>query len=52
MVDGEIVIESDGELSFEALQMRLHPAESRIRKLSSETPAKFILFDMLANSRW
>jgi len=50
VVDGEIVIETDGELSFEALQMRLHPAESRIRKLSLATPAKFVLFDMLANS--
>jgi len=39
----------DGSLSFAALQMRLHPAESRIRKLSVETPAKLILFDMLAS---
>ena len=50
VVDGEIVIATDGELSFEALQMRLHPAECRIRKLSLATPAKFILFDMLADS--
>jgi ATP-dependent DNA ligase len=50
VVDGEIVIETDGEVSFEALQMRLHPAESRIRKLALGTPAKFILFDMLANA--
>ena len=49
VVDGEIVIEVDGSLSFDALQMRLHPAESRIRKLSAETPAKLILFDMLAS---
>ncbi|RVA21437.1 ATP-dependent DNA ligase, partial [Mesorhizobium sp. M7D.F.Ca.US.004.03.1.1] len=48
VVDGEIVIDVDGALSFDALQMRLHPAESRIRKLSAETPAKLILFDMLA----
>jgi ATP-dependent DNA ligase len=47
VIDGEIVINTGGELSFEALQMRLHPAESRIRKLSLQTPAKFILFDML-----
>ena len=33
-------------LSFDALQMRLHPAESRIRKLARETPARLILFDM------
>lgn len=49
VVDGEITIEVDGSLSFDALQMRLHPAESRIRKLSAETPAKLILFDMLAS---
>lgn len=50
VVDGEIVIEVDGSLSFDALQMRLHPAETRIRKLSMETPARLILFDILANS--
>ncbi|MER8518227.1 ATP-dependent DNA ligase [Mesorhizobium sp. M0644] len=48
VVDGEIVIEVDGSSSFEALQMRLHPAESRIRKLSLETPAMLVLFDVLA----
>ncbi|PBC07679.1 ATP-dependent DNA ligase [Mesorhizobium sp. WSM3859] len=47
VIDGEIVIEIDGRASFDALQMRLHPAESRIRKLSIETPARLILFDML-----
>ncbi|MDK1493535.1 ATP-dependent DNA ligase [Sinorhizobium sp. 7-81] len=47
VVDGELVIEVDGRLSFDALQMRLHPAASRVQKLSRETPAKFILFDML-----
>ncbi len=50
VVDGEIVIDIDGAPSFDALQMRLHPAESRIRKLSAETPAKLILFDMLASA--
>ena len=50
VVDGEIVIEVEGSFSFDALQMRLHPAESRIRKLSAETPAKLILFDMLASA--
>ncbi|MDQ0323545.1 ATP-dependent DNA ligase [Pararhizobium capsulatum DSM 1112] len=49
VVDGELVIEIVGKLSFEALQMRLHPADSRIRKLSAATPAKFILFDLLMN---
>jgi ATP-dependent DNA ligase len=48
VVDGELVIEIDGRLAFDALQMRLHPAESRIRKLSRETPARLILFDILA----
>jgi ATP-dependent DNA ligase len=48
VVDGEIVIALDGRFSFDALQMRLHPAESRIRKLATETPARLILFDMLA----
>ena len=38
VVDGELVIEIDGRLSFDSLQMRLHPAASRIRKLSVETP--------------
>ncbi|TIS79368.1 MAG: ATP-dependent DNA ligase [Mesorhizobium sp.] len=49
VVDGEIVISVDGKFSFDALQMRLHPAESRIRKLSAETPARIILFDMLCD---
>lgn len=48
VVDGELVISRGGSLSFDALQMRLHPAESRIRKLSVETPAHLILFDMLS----
>ncbi|PDQ23018.1 ATP-dependent DNA ligase [Mesorhizobium sanjuanii] len=48
VVDGEIVIDIAGSFSFEALQARLHPAQSRIRRLSLETPATFILFDMLA----
>ena len=47
VVDGELVIELDGRLTFDALQMRLHPAASRIRKLSKETPARLILFDIL-----
>lgn len=47
VLDGELVIPVDGRLSFDALQMRLHPAESRIRKLAGETPADFILFDCL-----
>jgi ATP-dependent DNA ligase len=49
VADGELVIEIDGRLSFDALQMRLHPAESRIRKLAAETPARLALFDMLVS---
>ena len=49
VIDGELAIEIDGELSFDALQMRLHPAESRIRRLAKETPAKLIVFDMLVD---
>jgi ATP-dependent DNA ligase len=46
-LDGEIVIEREGRLDFDAMQLRLHPAESRIRKLSAEIPAQFIAFDVL-----
>jgi ATP-dependent DNA ligase len=46
-VDGEIVISRDGMLDFDSMQMRLHPAESRIRRLSAEIPATFIAFDLL-----
>ena len=47
LIDGELVIPAADALSFEALQLRLHPAESRVRKLAAETPADFILFDIL-----
>ena len=48
VLDGELVIPRAGQLSFGALQDRVHPAESRIRRLSSETPALMVLFDCLA----
>jgi ATP-dependent DNA ligase len=48
VLDGELAIAQGDVLSFDALQMRLHPAESRIRKLARETPAFLILFDALA----
>src|SRR5436305_10215912 len=48
VVDGEIVISRNGRLDFESLQLRLHPAESRVRKLAAETPAEFVAFDLLA----
>ncbi|MDP8994384.1 MAG: ATP-dependent DNA ligase [Pseudomonadota bacterium] len=47
VVDGELVIPVGGILSFEALQLRLHPAESRVKKLAAETPAQLMLFDLL-----
>ena len=47
VVDGELVIQINGSFSFDALQSRLHPAETRIRKLAAETPARLILFDIL-----
>ena len=46
-LDGEIVIERGGVLDFDAMQTRLHPAESRINKLSGEIPARFVAFDIL-----
>ena len=46
-IDGEIVIVRDGVLDFDAMQTRLHPAESRVRKLSAEIPATFVAFDLL-----
>ena len=49
VVDGELVIELNGRMTFDALQARLHPAASRIRRLSQETPARLILFDMLVS---
>jgi ATP-dependent DNA ligase len=48
VVDGEIVIATRHGLDFDALQMRLHPAASRVRKLAAETPASFVAFDLLA----
>ena len=47
VLDGELVIELNGRMTFDALQARLHPAASRIRRLSQETPARLIVFDML-----
>ena len=47
VLDGELAIPQGDTLSFDALQLRLHPAESRIRRLAHETPARLILFDIL-----
>lgn len=51
ILDGELLIVAGGVVSFDALQLRLHPAESRIAKLSGETPAMVMAFDCLALSR-
>lgn len=46
-LDGEIVIERDGALDFDAMQTRLHPAQSRIERLATDVPARFVAFDLL-----
>src|SRR5947199_455753 len=48
VLDGELIIPVGGVLSFDALQLRLHPAESRVRRLAREPPAQLMLFDLLA----
>jgi ATP-dependent DNA ligase len=48
VLDGEVVIMAPHGLDFGALQQRLHPAESRVRRLAAETPATFVAFDLLA----
>ena len=48
VIDGEIVIATEHGLDFDALQQRIHPADSRVRMLSEKTPASFIAFDLLA----
>ncbi|HEX8003366.1 MAG TPA: ATP-dependent DNA ligase [Mycobacteriales bacterium] len=48
VVDGEVVIATGTGLDFEALQQRIHPAESRVNRLAKETPASFVAFDLLA----
>jgi ATP-dependent DNA ligase len=50
VLDGEIVIASDTGLDFDALQMRIHPADSRVQMLSREIPATYIAFDLLAHA--
>lgn len=49
VVDGEIVVVVDGVTDFDTLQQRIHPAESRITRLSEETPAELVAFDLLAH---
>ena len=47
MLDGEIVIATDRGLDFETLQLRIHPAASRVKLLSQQTPASMVFFDLL-----
>ena len=51
VLDGEIVIFIDGQPSFDDLLMRIHPAESRVRRLAKETPASYLAFDLLLDER-
>lgn len=51
VIDGELVIVERGQLSFEQLQLRLHPAASRVAKLAAAHPAQLMLFDCLSNGR-
>ncbi|HEU4721281.1 MAG TPA: ATP-dependent DNA ligase [Gemmatimonadaceae bacterium] len=51
VLDGEIVVPKDGELSFDALLLRIHPAASRITLLSTESPASLIVFDLLVDAK-
>ena len=51
VLDGEIVIPAEGSLSFDHLLMRIHPAASRVLKLSKETPCVYIVFDLLVDER-
>jgi ATP-dependent DNA ligase len=48
VIDGEVVISKDGELQFEALLLRIHPAASRVKMLAEESPASFVGWDLLA----
>ena len=50
VLDGELVVPSDGAFSFDALLQRIHPAASRIARLAEETPALLIVFDLLAGT--
>ena len=50
MIDSELVVPQGNALSFDALLQRIHPAASRIRKLSAETPAVMICFDLLVDA--
>src|SRR5215472_2072072 len=50
VLDGELAVPVDGGFSFDALLQRIHPAASRVKRLAAETPAIFIVFDLLAGT--
>ncbi len=51
VLDGELAIQMDGRLDFDVLLQRIHPAASRVRKLSQETPAAYYVFDLLVDEQ-
>ena len=51
VLDGEIAVPIDGALSFDDLLQRIHPAESRVKKLAAETPALYLVFDLLVDEK-
>jgi len=48
VLDGEIVVAQNGALDFDALQLRIHPAQSRVKLLAKESPASIVFFDILS----
>jgi ATP-dependent DNA ligase len=51
VLDGELIVPIDGKLSFDDLLQRIHPAASRVQRLSQETPARYVVFDFLADPK-
>jgi ATP-dependent DNA ligase len=51
VLDGELLVQIGDELSFDALLQRIHPAASRVKRLAEETPARYVIFDLLVDGR-
>ncbi|MGB9029147.1 MAG: ATP-dependent DNA ligase, partial [Acidobacteriaceae bacterium] len=51
VLDGELVIAQNGRLDFDALQLRIHPAASRVKLLAQQSPASFVFFDLLCEGK-
>ncbi|MGA7745787.1 MAG: ATP-dependent DNA ligase [Candidatus Aquilonibacter sp.] len=51
VLDGELLVQLGNELSFDALLQRIHPAESRVKRLVKETPARYVVFDLLVDAK-